>query len=113
MRDRYLELIDHIITATLKGQVRSKEQVYRMLKDGIEAGTGEIFERCLQEHVDDIQSQLNVDDELKQAKAERKQRALKTIQAEWTRWQNENQSNISQKSVTQVDATHSTDVLRK
>ncbi|MEO1522295.1 MAG: tetratricopeptide repeat protein [Cyanobacteria bacterium J06633_2] len=93
MRDRYLELIDHIITATLKGQVRSKEQVYRMLKDGIEAGTGEIFERCLQEHVDNVQSQLNVDDELKQAKAERKQRALKTIQAEWTRWQNENQSN--------------------
>ncbi|MEM7772357.1 MAG: tetratricopeptide repeat protein [Cyanobacteria bacterium P01_A01_bin.37] len=95
MRDRYLELIDHIIATTLKGQIRSKEQVYRMLKDGIEAGTGEIFERCLQERVDDIHHQLEVDDELKQAKAERKQRALKTIQSEWTRWQHENQGNTA------------------
>jgi tetratricopeptide (TPR) repeat protein len=95
MRDRYLELIDHIIATTLKGQIRSKEQVYRMLKDGIDAGTGEIFERCLQERTDDIDAQLKVDDELKQAKAGRKQRALKMIQTEWERWQKENQSSTA------------------
>ena len=94
MRDRYLELIDHIITTTLKGQIRSKEQVYRMLKDGIEPGTGEIFERCLQARADDIQHQLDTEsDELKQAKAERRHRALNTIQTEWKRWQKENQGN--------------------
>jgi tetratricopeptide (TPR) repeat protein len=94
MRDRYLELIDQIITTTLKGQIRSKEQVFRMLKDGITPGTGEIFERCLQERNDDLQHQLDtVTDELKQAKAGRKQRALKTIQTEWQRWQKENQGN--------------------
>lgn len=93
MRDRYLELIDQIITTTLKGQIRSKEQVYRMLKDGIAPGTGEIFERCLQERADDLQHQLDtVSDELKQAKAGRKQRALNTIQSEWQRWQKENQN---------------------
>ncbi len=94
MRDRYLELIDQIITATLKGHIRSKEQVYRMLKDGVTPGTGEIFERCLQECADTLQHQIDtVTDELKQAKAGRKQRALKTIETEWQRWQKENQGN--------------------
>jgi len=96
MRDRYLELVDQIITATLKGQIRSKEQVYRMLKKSIEPGTGEIFERCLQECAEDLQRQLDtLTDELKQAKAERKQRALNMIQTEWQRWQKENQGNAA------------------
>ncbi|MGB3493401.1 MAG: tetratricopeptide repeat protein [Elainellaceae cyanobacterium] len=93
MRDRHFELIDRIITATLKGKIRSKAQVYRMLKESIELGSGEIFERCLQERLDDVQTQLNVEDELKQAKAGRKQRALQTIQSEWERLQKENQEN--------------------
>lgn len=92
MRDRHLELIDRIITATLKGQIRSKAQVYRMLQEGIEPGIGEIFERCLQERTDEVQRQLDTEtDELKQAKAGRKQRALQTIQSEWERWQKENE----------------------
>ncbi|MBD2259748.1 tetratricopeptide repeat protein [Pseudanabaena sp. FACHB-2040] len=91
MGDRYLELIDRIVTATLKGQIRSKEQVYEMLQADIEAGTGEIFERCLQEYTQPIEADLTADDEMKQAKAMRKQRALKTIQSEWERWQQENQ----------------------
>ena len=96
MRDRYLELIDRIVTATLKGQIRSKEQVYQMLQADISIGSGEIFERCLQARVDDIQTQLTTEtDELKQAKATRKQRALKTIQGEWERWQKDNQANTT------------------
>lgn len=92
MRDRYLELIDRIVTATLKGQIRSKEQVYEMLHSDIEGGMGEIFERCLQEYIQGVEGDLTSEDEMKQAKAMRKQRALKTIQTEWERWQQENQS---------------------
>ncbi|HEY9762174.1 MAG TPA: tetratricopeptide repeat protein [Trichocoleus sp.] len=92
MRDRYLELIDRIVTATLKGQIRSKDQVYEMLHGDIETGTGEIFERCLQEYTQGVEGDLASADEMKQAKAMRKQRALKTIQTEWERWQQENQS---------------------
>lgn len=92
MRDRNLDLIDRIVTATLKGQIRSKEQVYEMLQADIEAGTGELFERCLQDYTQGVEADLTSADEMKQAKALRKQRALKTIQGEWERWQQENQS---------------------
>ncbi|MEO0533485.1 MAG: tetratricopeptide repeat protein [Cyanobacteria bacterium P01_A01_bin.123] len=92
MGDRYEALIEQIVTATLKGQIRSKAQVYDMLQAGIEPGTGEIFERGLQAYSESIQGQLTSDDDLKQAKAIRKQRALKTIQSEWQRWQQENQT---------------------
>ena len=103
MRDRYLELIDRIVATTLKGQIRSKEQVYQMLQADISIGEGEIFERCLQTRVDDIQNLLNCEtDELKQAKATRKQRALKTIQGEWQRWQKENQANSALSTVLQA-----------
>lgn len=88
----YVELIDRIVAATLQGQIRSKEQVYQMLQAGITAGTGELFERCLQAQIDAIQAQILSADELQQAKATRKQRALKTIQTEWERWQKQNQS---------------------
>ncbi|MEO1400184.1 MAG: tetratricopeptide repeat protein [Cyanobacteria bacterium J06635_1] len=91
MRDRYLDLIDRIINATLKGEIRSKEQVYQMLQADIELGTGEIFERCLQEVSDTVQAALDDGDEMQQAKAMRKQRALKTIQGEWAHWQKDNQ----------------------
>lgn len=94
MRDHYLDLIDQIVTNTLKGNIRSKEQIYQTLTEEVSVGSGELFERCLQTHIDDIQSQLEADpDELKQAKATRKQRALSTIQGEWDRWQKQNQGN--------------------
>lgn len=92
MRDRYFALIDRIVAATLKGQIRAKEQVYDMLHSEIETGTGEIFERCLQEYSQGVAVDLDSADELKQAKAMRKQRALKTITSEWERWQQENQT---------------------
>ena len=91
LRDRYLALIDKIVEITLKGQIRSKEQVYQMLVQDISTGTGEIFERCFGERLDAADNQLrNEKDEIKQAKANRTLRALKTIQGEWERWQKDN-----------------------
>ncbi|WP_373535945.1 tetratricopeptide repeat protein [Microcoleus sp.] len=91
LRDRYLALIDKIVEITLKGQIRSKEQVYQMLVEDISTGTGEIFERCFGERLDATDNLLrNEKDEIKQAKANRSLRALKTIQGEWERWQKDN-----------------------
>ncbi|MDF0556507.1 tetratricopeptide repeat protein [Kamptonema sp. UHCC 0994] len=91
LRDRNLAMIDQIVDITLKGQIRSKEQVYQILVQEISPGSGEIFERCLAERLNAIENQLKTDkDELKQAKASRILRALKTIQGEWERWQKEN-----------------------
>ncbi|MCC3414109.1 MAG: tetratricopeptide repeat protein [Microcoleus sp. PH2017_29_MFU_D_A] len=91
LRDRYLALIDKIVEITLKGQIRSKEQVYQMLVQDIGTGTGEIFERCFGERLDATDNLLrNEKDEIKQAKANRSLRALKTIQGEWERWQKDN-----------------------
>jgi len=91
--DRYVELIERLVTMTLKGQIRSKEQVFQMLQSDIEPGEGEIFEQCLQERTDAVEAAVADDtDALKQAKATRQQRALKTIRGEFARWQKENQS---------------------
>ncbi|NEP41272.1 MAG: hypothetical protein F6K35_19405, partial [Okeania sp. SIO2H7] len=68
-QERYLNLIDHILEITLKGQIRSKEQVYQMLVKEISSGTGEIFERCFDERLQTVQNQVDTEaDELKQAK---------------------------------------------
>jgi len=92
LRDRYLALIDKIVEITLKGQIRSKEQVYQMLVQQVSPGTGEIFERCLDEQESAIKSLLNSADELKQAKATRSKRALQTIRGEWERVASTNQA---------------------
>jgi len=47
LADQYLALIDEIVTQTLKGNVRSKEQVRSQLEEAVESGTGEIFERAV------------------------------------------------------------------
>ena len=92
-RDRYLGLIDQIVQTTLKGQISSKEQVYQMLVQQVSPGTGEIFERCLEERQSEAQSQVDrPSDELKQAKATRSLRALKTIRGEWERALVQNQA---------------------
>src|SRR5919202_4833227 len=93
LQERYFELIDEIVQTTLKGKIRSKEQVYQMLVQGVSPGTGEIFERCLDERIGDTQSQVETQkDELKQAKATRSLRALQTIRGEWQRWQEQNKA---------------------
>jgi tetratricopeptide (TPR) repeat protein len=87
LRDRYLELLDQITTLTLQGKIRSKAQVYKLLLAGIEAGTGEIFERCLAERISSTKAQLDT-----KLKAARVLRALEMVQGEWERWQQENQA---------------------
>jgi tetratricopeptide (TPR) repeat protein len=87
-RQRYIDFIDQIIARTLKGEIRSKEQVYQLLIHQLESGTGEIFERVLGEHTSTLQHQLASEtDELKQAKVQRQMRALKTLQDSWEQWQ--------------------------
>jgi tetratricopeptide (TPR) repeat protein len=93
LRDRYLSVIDQIVHITLKGQLRSKEQIYQQLVQEVSAGTGEIFERCLTARLEETQTRLNTEtDELKQAKASRVLRALQAIQKEWERYQKEQQA---------------------
>jgi len=88
----YQNLIDTIVTATLKGKIQSKQQVYRMLQEGLEVGSGELFERALDQALAEVEQALASADEFKQAKAMRQQRALHTIQVEWQRWQADNQA---------------------
>jgi hypothetical protein len=118
MRDRCLGLIDRIVDTTLKGKIRSKEQVYRMLVREVAAGTGEIFERCLNERLTATEGQLNQGlSELKEAKINRILRALKTIEGEWERWQKENQTHeaIAQaaQQIINADPEHRLEILLK
>jgi tetratricopeptide (TPR) repeat protein len=90
LRDRYLTWIDQLVEKILKGQLPSKEQVYRQLDQELEPETGDIFEQCLQERLAELQTRLDTaTDELKQAKATRSLRALKTLQGEWERHKKE------------------------
>jgi hypothetical protein len=78
--DRYSNLIEQIIQQTLKGNTRSKEQVYQMLVQEIEPDSGEVFDAKFRDRM--LQTQLTANDksdELKQAKAVRAMRALQTI----------------------------------
>jgi tetratricopeptide (TPR) repeat protein len=86
-RQRYADLIEQTIANILQGKIRSKEQVYDLLVHQLESGLGEIFEQALAERMDSLQCQLTTTDELKQAKAERQMRALKTLQSAWEQWQ--------------------------
>ncbi|MGF1486369.1 MAG: tetratricopeptide repeat protein [Prochloraceae cyanobacterium] len=96
LRDRYAELIDRIVDTTLKGKIRSKVQVYKMLVKEIEPGTGEIFERILQAKLSDTEAQLET-----KIKASRILRSLQTIEGEWDRWQKENQTQDAIATATQ------------
>ena len=86
LSDRYFALIDRIVELTLKGKISSVERVYKMLVEEVEVGTGEIFERCLQQRMETAQAQLET-----KLKAARVLRALQTIEKQWIRWQEENQ----------------------
>lgn len=92
-RDRYIALTSSIVQMTLKGKIRSKDQVFQMLQDGVDASDADVFEICLAEQITEVEQQAKqTQDELKQAKATRSLRALQTIQGEWARWKQENQS---------------------
>ncbi len=92
-KKRYRELIEQVVTMTLKGKIRSKVQVLKMLQSDIEPGEGEVFATVLAAETDAVKATLaNETDELKQAKATRRQRALTTLQSEFEQWQKDNQS---------------------
>ncbi len=102
LRDRYSALIDEIVQTTLKGKIRSPQQVYQMLVQGVQSGTGEIFETALSDRLTATQQQVDTQtDELKQAKATRSLRAINTIQKEWERWQQQNRATSAIASSTQ------------
>jgi tetratricopeptide (TPR) repeat protein len=92
MREQYLAWIDQVVTDTLKGQIRSKEQLVQRLSRVIEPGTGEVFEQCLVERIDALRADLDrIRDELKQAKLSRQLRALTTLQDALGVWLQQNQ----------------------
>ncbi len=127
-REQYLSLIDQIIEIIIKGQIRSKEQVYQMLVKNINAGTGEIFERCFAERKDATQYNLdNIQEsqrlfpaqtsELKKAQQTRILKALQIIQGEWERWQKENRAaeaiaKATQQILTAEEGEHLTALLQ-
>lgn len=92
MTHPYQTLIDHLVADTLKGKIQSKQQVYRRLQQGLEPGSGELFERALANTLAQVEAGLADADEFKQAKAQRQQRALRMIEAEWQHWQADNQA---------------------
>lgn len=111
--ERYAAFVETVITQTLKGQISSKEQVFRMLTQALEPGTGEIFERGLISRREQVQQQLDREtDELKQAKALRQSRALKVLSEAWERWQKENQDqNICAGAIARLTAATAEDRL--
>ncbi|MBD1911307.1 MULTISPECIES: tetratricopeptide repeat protein [unclassified Leptolyngbya] len=102
VRDRYNTFLEHVITETLAGRIQSEAQLERLLTEQIEAGTGEIFERILDEQLQSLQQTVNAEtDELKQAKATRKLRALKKLHAAWEKWQKQRQAQDASASAVQ------------
>ncbi|MFN6470785.1 MAG: tetratricopeptide repeat protein [Nostoc sp. SerVER01] len=108
LSDSYQKLIEEIVTTALKGQICSKEYIYRQLVENVSAGNGEIFERCLSDRLNSTQSELNKvriapdlfqreTPELKKARLNRTMKALESIQSEWERVQKQkrNQAAVS------------------
>jgi tetratricopeptide (TPR) repeat protein len=93
--DRYLSLIDSIVEITLQGKIRSQEQIYRTLVKEIDRGTGEIFERALSQRIEQTNKQLEI-----KLKAARILKALETIEKQWLRWQQENETTAEITDVT-------------
>jgi tetratricopeptide (TPR) repeat protein len=86
-RDRYLQVIDKLLDSTLAGRVRSVEQVYQRLLREIRPGTSEIFERCLLERRESLDTSAG-----SSSKVSRKLRALQTIEGQLRRWEQEHQT---------------------
>ncbi len=91
LQARYEKTIDDLITATLKGKISGTFQIYDRIVQEFETGSDEIFDQCVTDRQQAIAEFLDSEDDLKQAKAIRQQRALKTIQSEWKRYQSEQQ----------------------
>ncbi len=87
--ERYLIFVDRIIINIENGKLLSKEHVYRILSESLESGTGEIFERALEQQTNLLQANFAAQtDEVKQAKTNQKLRAMKILEDAWEQWQN-------------------------
>ncbi len=93
-RSSYFALLDRIIAITLEGKIRSKSQVYKFLVEGITPGTGEIFEQCLTERLQETEAQIPT-----KIKATRILKALETVKSEWENWEKANQQNLRKNTV--------------
>ena len=87
LAEKYQTLIDDIVEQTLKGNVRSKAQVRSQLEASVEPGTGEIFERVVASCIVETEAQTETS-----LKAGRILRALKTIEGEWQKGQQDRQT---------------------
>jgi tetratricopeptide (TPR) repeat protein len=86
--ERYTIFVDRIIINIENGKLLSKEHVYRILCESLESGTGEIFERALEGQANLLQANFAAQtDEVKQAKANQKLRAMKILKDAWEQWQ--------------------------
>ncbi|MGJ5628902.1 tetratricopeptide repeat protein [Nostoc sp. CALU 1950] len=103
LSDSYHKLIEEIVDTALKGQISSKEYIYRQLVENVSSGNGEIFERCLSDRLHSTQSELDQvinspslfqkeTPELKKARLNRTLKALQSIQGEWERVQKQKQN---------------------
>ncbi|MHC5598140.1 MAG: tetratricopeptide repeat protein [Nostoc sp.] len=103
LSDCYQKLIEEIINTALKGEISSKEYIYRQLVENVSSGNGEIFERCLSDRFHSTQSELDQvinspilfqreTPELKKARLNRTLKALQSIQGEWERVQKQKQN---------------------
>jgi len=88
IQERYFIFVERIILNIENGKLLSKEHIYRILCDSLESGTGEIFERSLEEHSQLLQANFEAQtDIVKQAKATQKLRAMKILKDAWAQWQ--------------------------
>ena len=94
IRERYQLTISDIVDRILTGkQIISKEYIYQILVEQIELGTSEIFEGCLSEQMQRITAEIASEtNEVKQAKAGHKLKAMQWIQTALAGWQDERQA---------------------
>ncbi|WP_375477907.1 hypothetical protein [uncultured Nostoc sp.] len=94
LSDCYHKLIEEIVNTDLKGQISSKEYIYRQLVENVSSDNGEVFERCLSDRLHSTQSELHKVinspnlfqkeiPELKKARLNRTLKVLESIQGEW------------------------------
>jgi len=96
-------LIEQIVADTLQGKISYEGKIYKILTDNLNAGSGEIFERALEEEITQVQQRLETAaDEMKQAKANRQQKALAMIKKVWQQWQKEKQETEAYRKVIQA-----------
>ncbi|MEH2126047.1 hypothetical protein [Nostoc sp.] len=94
LSDCYHKLIEEIVNIALKGQISSKDYIYRQLVENVSSDNGEIFERCLSDRLHSTQSELHKvinsptlfqkeTPELKKVRLNCTLKTLQSIQGEW------------------------------